>query len=220
MARDLELVSPGAHATRVALGLFGALIYVFLFAPIVLLVLFSFNANRYATLPVTAWTLDWYRAAIGDYQIHDALADDPARRRRGDGDQHLRRDRRRLPAGALAAAVPQRDPDRLRAPDHDPGAADRRQPAGPLHELAAPAALARDRRHRPERLHDAVRDPPRVGTAADPGPGAGARRERSRGQRVRASPIHHPAAAAAGDRSAAPSLPSRSRSTSSSSPTS
>jgi spermidine/putrescine transport system permease protein len=73
MARDLELVSPGARAARLALGLYGALIYVFLFGPIVLLVLFSFNANRYGAFPITGWTLDWYRTAIGDYQIHDAL---------------------------------------------------------------------------------------------------------------------------------------------------
>ena len=39
-----------------------------------LLVLFSFNANRYGTFPVTAWTLKWYRDAIGNYQIHDALS--------------------------------------------------------------------------------------------------------------------------------------------------
>ena len=73
MARDLELVSPGARAARVALGLYGALIYVFLFGPIVLLVLFSFNANRYGSFPITGWTLEWYRTALGDYQIHDAL---------------------------------------------------------------------------------------------------------------------------------------------------
>jgi spermidine/putrescine transport system permease protein len=73
MARDLELVSPGARAARLALGLYGALIYIFLFGPIVLLVLFSFNANRYGAFPITGWTLDWYRTAIGDYQIHDAL---------------------------------------------------------------------------------------------------------------------------------------------------
>jgi ABC-type spermidine/putrescine transport system permease subunit II len=56
-----------------ALGAYGALIYVFLFAPIALLVLFSFNANRYGTFPITEWTLKWYRTAIANYQIHDAL---------------------------------------------------------------------------------------------------------------------------------------------------
>ena len=52
---------------------YGVLIYLFLFGPIALLVLFSFNANRYGTFPITAWTLKWYRTAIGNYQIHDAL---------------------------------------------------------------------------------------------------------------------------------------------------
>jgi ABC-type spermidine/putrescine transport system permease subunit II len=48
-------------------------IYFFLFAPIILLVLFSFNANQYGTLPITGWTLHWYRTAFSDFQIQDAL---------------------------------------------------------------------------------------------------------------------------------------------------
>src|SRR6266545_1033731 len=48
-------------------------VYVFLFAPIVLLVLFSFNANRYGTFPFTGWTMHWYGQVFGDYQIRDAL---------------------------------------------------------------------------------------------------------------------------------------------------
>ncbi len=73
MAAELELVSTRARLMRVALSAYGVLIYVFLFAPIVLLVLFSFNANRYGTFPITAWTLGWYRAVFGDFAIHDAL---------------------------------------------------------------------------------------------------------------------------------------------------
>jgi ABC-type spermidine/putrescine transport system permease subunit II len=73
MARESEVISGRGRVARVALGLYAVLIYAFLFAPIVLLVLLSFNANRYGTLPVTAWTLKWYRAAVSDYQIHDAL---------------------------------------------------------------------------------------------------------------------------------------------------
>ncbi len=45
------------RAVRVLLDGYAILIYVFLFAPIVLLVLFSFNANRYGTFPITGWTL-------------------------------------------------------------------------------------------------------------------------------------------------------------------
>ena len=74
MARDLEVVSPPrpADAGRCsASGRFS--IYVFLFAPIVLLVVFSFNANRYGTFPFTGWTTKWYGQVFGDYQIQDAL---------------------------------------------------------------------------------------------------------------------------------------------------
>ena len=47
MARDLDVVSRRGRLTRGALSLWAVLVYVFLFAPIVLLVVFSFNANRY-----------------------------------------------------------------------------------------------------------------------------------------------------------------------------
>ena len=73
MAAELEVFSRRGKAAKWALGAYGLLIYVFLFAPIVVLVLLSFNANRYGTFPVTGWTLKWYRSAISDYQIHDAL---------------------------------------------------------------------------------------------------------------------------------------------------
>src|SRR5947209_1029317 len=74
MARDLEVLSTRARISRALLGGYALAIYVFLFAPIVLLVLFSFNANRYGTFPITGWTLTWYRQAFADYQIHDALS--------------------------------------------------------------------------------------------------------------------------------------------------
>ena len=73
MARDAEIVSPRAGLVRGLLGGWAALVYVFLFAPIALLVAFSFNANKYGTFPFTGWTLDWYREVFGDYQIKDAL---------------------------------------------------------------------------------------------------------------------------------------------------
>ncbi len=73
MARDLDVVSPRGRLTRGALGLWAILIYVFLFAPIVLLVVFSFNANKYGTFPITGWTGKWYGQVFNDYQIRDAL---------------------------------------------------------------------------------------------------------------------------------------------------
>jgi ABC-type spermidine/putrescine transport system permease subunit II len=72
--REFEVVSPHARLARSLLGGWAALVYVFLFAPIVLLVMFSFNANTYGTFPFTGWTLTWYSQVFGDYQIKDALA--------------------------------------------------------------------------------------------------------------------------------------------------
>ena len=71
--RELEVVSPHARLVRMLLGGWAVAVYVFLFAPIVLLVLFSFNANRYGTFPFTGWTTSWYGQVFGDYQIKDAL---------------------------------------------------------------------------------------------------------------------------------------------------
>ena len=73
MARDLDIVSSRGRLVRGALSAWAVVIYVFLFAPIVLLVVFSFNANKYGTFPFTGWTLHWYGQVFGDYQIRDAL---------------------------------------------------------------------------------------------------------------------------------------------------
>jgi spermidine/putrescine transport system permease protein len=72
--RELEVVSPHARLVRALLGSWAIFVYVFLFAPIVLLVLFSFNANQYGTFPFTGWTTDWYGQVFHDYQIKDALS--------------------------------------------------------------------------------------------------------------------------------------------------
>ena len=73
MARDVEVASRRGRFVRGLLGWYALAIYVFLFAPIGLLVLFSFNANRYGTFPITGWTLSWYRQAFSDYQVQDAV---------------------------------------------------------------------------------------------------------------------------------------------------
>jgi ABC-type spermidine/putrescine transport system permease subunit II len=74
MAHDVEVLSTRGRFARGLLSTYALLIYVFLFFPIVLLVLFSFNANRYGTFPITGWTLQWYGQAFHDYQVHDAVA--------------------------------------------------------------------------------------------------------------------------------------------------
>ena len=71
--RELEVVSPHARLVRFLLGGWAVCIFVFLFAPIVLLVLFAFNANKYGTFPFTGWTWSWFGQVFHDYQIKDAL---------------------------------------------------------------------------------------------------------------------------------------------------
>jgi len=73
MARDVEVVSPHAGLAKGLYAGWAVFIYVFLFAPIVLLVAFSFNANKYGTFPFTGWTTAWYGQVFHDYQIRDAL---------------------------------------------------------------------------------------------------------------------------------------------------
>jgi spermidine/putrescine transport system permease protein len=71
--REFEVVSPRARLVRILLGSWALVVYVFLFAPILVLVAFSFNANRYGTFPFTGWTMHWYGQVFHDYQIRDAL---------------------------------------------------------------------------------------------------------------------------------------------------
>jgi spermidine/putrescine transport system permease protein len=52
-----------AHAT---------LVYLFLYLPILIVVLFSFNANRLATI-WSGFTTDWYAVALGDRTVQRAL---------------------------------------------------------------------------------------------------------------------------------------------------
>jgi ABC-type spermidine/putrescine transport system permease subunit II len=68
-----DIVDPRGKLVRGALTGWAVLVYFFLFAPIVLLILFSFNANQYGTLPMTGWTTHWYQDAFNDYQIQDAV---------------------------------------------------------------------------------------------------------------------------------------------------
>ncbi|HXY17017.1 MAG TPA: ABC transporter permease [Gaiellaceae bacterium] len=73
MAREAGVLSGRGKAARGVLSGYGAFVYVFLFTPIVLLVLFSFNASEAGSFPITGWTLGWYRQVFGDPDIQDAL---------------------------------------------------------------------------------------------------------------------------------------------------
>jgi putative spermidine/putrescine transport system permease protein len=55
------------------LGLYAVLIYVFLYLPIFLLILFSFNDSPSATFPLQGFTLKWYRQALGTPFLRTAI---------------------------------------------------------------------------------------------------------------------------------------------------
>ncbi len=68
-----DVVARHKRLVRAGLVSWASLVYVFLFTPIVLLVLFSFNANHYGTLPITGWTTHWYSDAFHNAQIKEAV---------------------------------------------------------------------------------------------------------------------------------------------------
>ena len=70
---ETRAVSAHGSLARRSLHAVAGLIYVFLFAPILIVVLFSFNTNRYGTFPITGWTLHWYSDVFNDFEIRDAL---------------------------------------------------------------------------------------------------------------------------------------------------
>jgi spermidine/putrescine transport system permease protein len=66
-------VSPHARAIRRILWAWALVVLGFLYVPIVLLVIFSFNEPRTPGLPITGLTLDWYEKAISNRLLLDAV---------------------------------------------------------------------------------------------------------------------------------------------------
>ena len=67
------VLSRRGRVTRALLASYALGVYVFVFAPIALLVLFSFNANPSGAFPVTGLTTQWYDAMLADYELRDAF---------------------------------------------------------------------------------------------------------------------------------------------------
>ncbi|MCA9877691.1 MAG: ABC transporter permease [Thermomicrobiales bacterium] len=55
------------------LGLAAALVFAFLYAPLAVVVLYSFSATKVNAWPIKGYTLDWYRELISDRDIHQAV---------------------------------------------------------------------------------------------------------------------------------------------------
>jgi len=66
---DVALSKYGAWALRT----FFALVVVFLYAPIVILLIFSFNNSEVPSFPLSGFTLHWYREFLGNADLRAAL---------------------------------------------------------------------------------------------------------------------------------------------------
>lgn len=66
---DIALSKNGKRTLRV----FFAAVVVFLYAPIVVLVVFSFNNSAVPSFPLSGFTLHWYREFIGNADLRGAL---------------------------------------------------------------------------------------------------------------------------------------------------
>src|ERR1700723_2790354 len=55
------------------LTLYATFVYAFLYFPIVVLVIYSFNGSGVGGFPPTGWTLDWYRQLFQDGPLWDAV---------------------------------------------------------------------------------------------------------------------------------------------------
>jgi ABC-type spermidine/putrescine transport system permease subunit II len=69
----VEIASGRARWMRRALAGWACVIYFFLFAPIALLILLSFNKNRYGTFPITGWTLHWFKSIATSPDLQSAI---------------------------------------------------------------------------------------------------------------------------------------------------
>lgn len=73
MSDDLQAVNPRARLFRVILSFYGVGIYIFLFAPIAVMILLSFNTSRVVGFPMAGFTTDWYSRLTHDTVILNAL---------------------------------------------------------------------------------------------------------------------------------------------------
>lgn len=65
-------------ASRTAQHLFVAGLFLFIATPVLVIVVFSFDANRFPTIPLGGFSLEWHRQALADAMIRDALLNSAA----------------------------------------------------------------------------------------------------------------------------------------------
>jgi len=62
------------RSVRIALRVATGVVLAFIYLPIGIIVLYSFNAAKVATWPITTFTLDWYAKAFNDQGVRAAFA--------------------------------------------------------------------------------------------------------------------------------------------------
>jgi spermidine/putrescine transport system permease protein len=68
------LVNSGFQSGRSRiLGAYAFFVYAFLYLPIIVLVVYSFNGSGVGGFPPSGWTLDWYRQLFADGPLWDAV---------------------------------------------------------------------------------------------------------------------------------------------------
>ena len=71
--RNMPSTVRGGRRSSVGIRVYAGLVLAFLYLPILVIVVFSFSANRIPTLPITSLTMDWYRSAFEDPIIWQSL---------------------------------------------------------------------------------------------------------------------------------------------------
>jgi putative spermidine/putrescine transport system permease protein len=59
--------------TRIALGVWAALVIAFLWIPLLLIMVYAFNGSSLQTWPISGWTVHWFRAAWSDPDVRSSL---------------------------------------------------------------------------------------------------------------------------------------------------
>ena len=59
--------------TSLLLKSYICLVFAFVFAPILASFIFSFNSDRFPTIPLGSFTLNWYKTIYNDKDVWDAL---------------------------------------------------------------------------------------------------------------------------------------------------
>ena len=189
MADDLRAVNPRARLFRTILSVYGIGIYIFLFAPIAVMVLLSFNASSVVGFPMAGFTTDWYAKLPHDTVVLDALGRTLLVAFWVCRALDAHRDHGSVSAGACQHQESRWHACFHHAADHDAGSADRCGHLGAGLQCAAHPALAEGRDHRADRAGHTVRHPGGVIAAGGAGSQLRARRGRPRCQPATATSV-------------------------------